>query len=169
MNEPRISNLINDSIAVGVESCSNKSQDHNLKDSIDFLHFIRYMNIIYKSDINLRLKFLFGVSMQSTQSKIHMYNNIFLAMNSKLELVHKKSETISSIEEQTPSTSKFISYVDELLPTKEQIARQALVKASNQQNATMEQATPSMNQVITFFEFLSCYFINLNLIIIYKG
>ena len=32
-------------------------------DSIDFLHFIRYMHIIYKSDISLRLKFLYGVSM----------------------------------------------------------------------------------------------------------
>lgn len=104
------------------------------------------MNIIYKSDINLRLKFLFGVSMQSTQAKIHMYNNIFLAMNSKLELVHKRTETVSSIEDSTPSN--FVSYVDELLPTKEQIARQASVKAANQHNATMEQATPAMNQVI---------------------
>ena len=30
--------------------------------TMDFLHFIRYLNIIYKSDINLRLKFLYGVS-----------------------------------------------------------------------------------------------------------
>jgi hypothetical protein len=30
--------------------------------TMDFLHFIRYLNIIYKSDLNLRLKFLYGVS-----------------------------------------------------------------------------------------------------------
>jgi hypothetical protein len=30
--------------------------------TMDFLHFIRYLNIIYKSDISMRLKFLYGVS-----------------------------------------------------------------------------------------------------------
>lgn len=41
------------------------AQDLRNKDTIDFLHFIRYLNIVYKSDINVRLKFLYGVSMNS--------------------------------------------------------------------------------------------------------
>jgi hypothetical protein len=35
--------------------------------SMDFLHFIRYMNIVYKADGNLRLKFLYGVSINGIQ------------------------------------------------------------------------------------------------------
>lgn len=54
------------SIANGVPN-SNKTSNEKLNeselDTIDFLHFIRYMNVIYKSDLNVRLKFLYGVCM----------------------------------------------------------------------------------------------------------
>lgn len=79
------------------------------KDTIDFLHFIRYLNIVYKSDINVRLKFLYGVSMNSkrldwyfykqkpiltfvylknlmlkdTQKRIQIYDSIFEILESK--------------------------------------------------------------------------------------
>jgi len=57
-------------VAVGVENVSSKEaspikSSKIAKESIDFLHFIRYMNIIYKSDTNIRLKFLYGVSLKS--------------------------------------------------------------------------------------------------------
>lgn len=56
------------SIANGVPN-SNESKKPNLveeQETIDFLHFIRYMNIVYKSDANMRLKFLYGISMIGT-------------------------------------------------------------------------------------------------------
>jgi hypothetical protein len=65
LNEPKISKLIMESIVNGIKdsNSSSKSDTSTKSDSIDFLHFIRYMHIIYKSDISLRLKFLYGVSM----------------------------------------------------------------------------------------------------------
>lgn len=53
------------SIANGVPNSNETNKAHNdsEKETIDFLHFIRYMNIVYNSDANMRLKFLYGVSM----------------------------------------------------------------------------------------------------------
>lgn len=53
------------SIANGVPDSNETSKKETIDsiDTIDFLHFIRYMNIIYNSDANMRLKFLYGVSM----------------------------------------------------------------------------------------------------------
>lgn len=45
---------------------SNKEKSKNDAETIDFLHFIRYMNVIYKSDINIRLKFLYGITMNGS-------------------------------------------------------------------------------------------------------
>ena len=38
--------------------------------SMDFLHFIRYLNIVYKCDASTRLKFLYGVSLDGTNFSI---------------------------------------------------------------------------------------------------
>ena len=69
LNEPKISRLINSSIVNGVPSTtssSNKEKSKSDPETIDFLHFIRYMNVIYKSDINIRLKFLYGITMNGS-------------------------------------------------------------------------------------------------------
>ena len=70
LNEPKISKLIMESIVNGIKDSNSTIPTNTASkgskmdaDSIDFLHFIRYMHIIYKSDISLRLKFLYGVSM----------------------------------------------------------------------------------------------------------
>ncbi len=74
LNEPKISRLINTSLANGMpssESSSNFGSKNGVntdQNKIDFLHFIRYMNIIYKSDINLRLKFFYGICIQGNLS-----------------------------------------------------------------------------------------------------
>lgn len=66
-NEPKITRLINSSLVNGMPSSESSSNFGAKKEpvanqhKIDFLHFIRYMNVIYKSDINLRLKFLYGI------------------------------------------------------------------------------------------------------------
>lgn len=65
------------SLMSGEENGSESQQQQlkaNLrdKDTIDFLHFVRYMNIIYNSDINIRLKFLYGVSMNSRDTLIYI-------------------------------------------------------------------------------------------------
>jgi len=67
-NEQKISKLIMSSLATGIQPINSTLNDptnikENSNESIDFLHFIRYLNIVYKSDISLRLKFLYGVSM----------------------------------------------------------------------------------------------------------
>jgi hypothetical protein len=67
-NEQKIGKLIMSSLATGIQPINSTLNDatnikENLNQSIDFLHFIRYLNIVYKSDISLRLKFLYGVSM----------------------------------------------------------------------------------------------------------
>lgn len=66
VNEIKISRLIMSSLMSG-DMADNQQLAKELrdKDTIDFLHFIRYLNIVYKSDINVRLKFLYGVSMNS--------------------------------------------------------------------------------------------------------
>ncbi len=86
LNEPKISKLINTSLANGMpssESSSNFGSKKELNldhDKIDFLHFIRYMNIIYKSDINLRLKFLYGICIKG------IYEFDFFKISSQLNL-----------------------------------------------------------------------------------
>ncbi len=51
------------SMANGVPSIKDaiKNTVENTNDTIDFLNFIRYITIIYKSDISKRLKFLFAI------------------------------------------------------------------------------------------------------------
>jgi hypothetical protein len=44
--------------------CSNTAQSSL---SMDFLHFIRYLNVVYKSDAIARLKFLYGISINGTE------------------------------------------------------------------------------------------------------
>lgn len=83
VNEMKISKLIMSSLMSGESATTDASsstssqstqpstptiQDLRNKDTIDFLHFIRYLNIIYKSDCNERLKFLYGVSMNSKKT-----------------------------------------------------------------------------------------------------
>jgi hypothetical protein len=94
LNEPKISKLIMESIVNGIKDSNSAAIAGGIKksasDTIDFLHFIRYMHIIYKSDISLRLKFLYGVSMHDPQSKIEIYNNIFSVLQSKYEIFKKQ-------------------------------------------------------------------------------
>lgn len=61
------------SIANGVPNSNEQKRSHSVEDqeTIDFLHFIRYMNIVYKSDANMRLKFLYGISMTGTVIYLH--------------------------------------------------------------------------------------------------
>ena len=49
----KIALLLSDSLG-----CTNIKSDSKM----DFLHFIRYMNIIYKSDFSERIKFFYGIS-----------------------------------------------------------------------------------------------------------
>ncbi len=43
-----------------------KNTEENTNETIDFLNFIRYITIIYKSDISKRLKFLFAVCLNGS-------------------------------------------------------------------------------------------------------
>ncbi|RNA28278.1 TBC1 domain family member 8, partial [Brachionus plicatilis] len=97
-NETKISKLIMTSIANGVPSSNELKKTLSLEENetIDFLHFIRFMNIVYNSDANMRLKFLYGVSMNDSQKKIDIYNGIFSVLLSKLEFLAKNSEKIRS-------------------------------------------------------------------------
>ena len=58
-NDMKITLLISD--ALGCTSTKDDAQ-------MDFLHFIRYMNIIYKSDLTDRLKFFYGISTTGNKS-----------------------------------------------------------------------------------------------------
>ena len=86
-----------------------------VKESIDFLHFIRYMNVIYKSDINIRLKFLYGVSLKSQTARIDIYNNIFIILSSKYvgRTGSESRESVSgkSVDSAENDKSNFVSYV----------------------------------------------------------
>ncbi|CAF0720682.1 unnamed protein product, partial [Brachionus calyciflorus] len=105
-NETKISKLIMTSIANGVPDSNEayKSEKSDKSDNIDFLHFIRYMNIIYKSDANIRLKFLYGVSMNDCEKKVQIYNGIFWVLANKIEVLgvkyndKNKSSLVDSIE-----------------------------------------------------------------------
>ncbi len=57
----------------------------NLNETIDFLNFIRYVTIIYKSDITNRLKFLFAICMKDKENMIKIYNEIFKQKQAKKE------------------------------------------------------------------------------------
>lgn len=123
----------------------------NAKETIDFLHFIRYMNVIYKSDINIRLKFLYGVSLKDTKSRISIYDNIFSVLNSKLYNARRaasesRGDSVSgkSVDSAENDKSNFMSYVED---TEEQKKIKSMLKTANKQISDMEQATPAMNQV----------------------
>lgn len=126
--------------------------NQSVKETIDFLHFIRYMNVIYKSDINIRLKFLYGVSLKNTKSRISIYNNIFSVLNSRLYNPRNtgsesRSDSLSgkSGDSAENDKSNFMSYVED---TEEQKKLKSMLKTANKQISDMEQATPAMNQVI---------------------
>lgn len=114
----------------------------------------------------MRLKFLYGISLKDVDDKIEIYNNIFLStFNGNFEIPNKRNERESVCSETTlnESSSNFKSYVDEeglsgeskfksyIEETEEQkkmnAERIALLKIRNKKLATMEQATPPMNQV----------------------
>jgi hypothetical protein len=65
LNEQKIRKLIMSSLATGIPPINYTLPENEIhrNESIDFLHFIRYLNVVYKSDISFRLKFLYGVSM----------------------------------------------------------------------------------------------------------
>ena len=73
------------SLATGIQSAdamdkashgnSNNSNNNNTV-SIDFLNFIRYMSFVYSSDISLRLKFFYAVSLSDPNDKLAVYENI---------------------------------------------------------------------------------------------
>ena len=150
LNEPKISRIINDSVANGVEhvsSSSNPNRNKSSKETIDFLHFIRYMNIIYKSDINLRLKFLYGICIKDTDRKIEIYNNIFSILNTKFEIHKKRMEMIKKqkAEEAENERSSFKSYIETTEASNETIELSSIKE--EQQLMNKELPIPSMNQV----------------------
>ena len=106
------------------------------------------MNVIYKSDINIRLKFLYGVSLKSQTARIDIYNNIFIILSSKYvgRTGSESRESVSgkSVDSAENDKSNFVSYVED---TEEQKKIKNMVKTTNRQISNMEQATPAMNQV----------------------
>jgi hypothetical protein len=77
IKDPKISNLITSSMSNATPSIDTSKKKNKTLETIDFLHFIRYMSIIYKSDLQIRLKFLYGIAINDTENKIKIYDNIF--------------------------------------------------------------------------------------------
>ncbi len=68
-NDAKITQLI-----AATLGCTNISPTDS---TMDFLHFIRYMNVVYKADANLRLQFLYGLSVEGEIYCLRKYLNYF--------------------------------------------------------------------------------------------
>ena len=77
-------------------------------------------------------------------ARIEIYNNIFSILNSKFEIYYKRGD--KEIGYSANELSNFKSYIEEN-ETEEHRERLAMLKITNKQISTMEQATPPMNQV----------------------
>ena len=90
------------SLATGIQSAdamdkashgnSNNSNNNNTV-SIDFLNFIRYMSFVYSSDISLRLKFFYAVSLSDPNDKLAVYENIVTSIGEARNNLNNNNNT----------------------------------------------------------------------------